>query len=318
VKLSIIIVNYRSWDSLERCLQSLVADGRHQVIVVDNASGDGKLTQVASRYPMVEFHESPVNGGFAHGCNQGAGKARGELLLFMNPDVLAEPAQVEALAEFRRAHPTYAICSARQVDANGRLQKAFDVFPDLLTWFKSVKSLLRLLRPSRFPNPYRELSGPVECDWVSGSIFLIGRAEFEQLGGWCESYWMYMEDCDLCFQARSQGLKVAYTPHVSFVHLHGGASRQTPEVTVRTKTETVISKHVFIDRHSRGFRNPANHLIVAVKSLVPLAVYSLLDLLTLHLVSPLKTRSRMFLGLLGYYRGSPGSRQWRSRNSVVS
>ncbi|NIP17308.1 MAG: glycosyltransferase [Xanthomonadales bacterium] len=312
--LSIIIVNYRSWEVLKDCLTALAAGGDEdlEVIVVDNCSDDGRLGAFAGQFPSVRFIESDRNGGFAHGCNLGAGQAHGGHLLFMNPDVIPEPGQVSALLEIKLANPDVAILGARQVDARGRTQKAFDVFPDLLTWYKSVKSLLRVLRPSRFPNPRRPGKGLLGVDWVSGSILLIGRSEFERLGRWCEEYWMYVEDCDLCYTARRQGLEVAFSHDVSFVHLHGGASRRTPEITATTKAETVISKHVFIRRHSSGMRRVLNHAIVASKSLAPLAVYGLLDLLTLRRVRPVNRRASKLPGLLRYYAGAPWSRGWCS------
>ena len=75
------------------------------------------------------------------------------------------------------------------------------MFPDLLTWYKSVKTLLRVIRPGRFPNPRREYAGLIDVDWVGGSILLVSREHFDHLGGWCEDYWMYVEDCDLCYVA---------------------------------------------------------------------------------------------------------------------
>jgi GT2 family glycosyltransferase len=315
VRLSIVIVNFRSWDCLDDCLRALgntMLTGGVEIVVVDNCSADGRLPAFSAQFPQVRFVESQRNGGFAYGCNLGARHARGAHLLFMNPDVIAQPESVMALLGTKLDHPEIAILGACQLDGRGRLQKAFDVFPDLLTWYKSVKAVLRVARPARFPNPRRPHSGLFEVDWIGGSIVLLSRADFDRLGGWCEEFWMYAEDCDLCYRAWQSGMRVAVTFDVTFVHLHGGASRQTAEITAATKAETVVSKHVFIRRHSRGARRLLNHAIVASKTLLPLLGWAALDLLTLRRIGALRRRIVKLPALGRYYAGAPWTRGWRS------
>lgn len=220
--------------------------------MVDNHSGDGEFESFSQRFEQVEFVLNNKNGGLAFGCNTGASIARGSELLFLNPDVIPGPGQVQALLGIKDQHNDVAILTARQVNARNQLQKAWDIFPDMLTYFKSVKSVLRKLLPARYPNPRAEQQDLLYCDWVSGAVFLVSRKDFDRLGGWCEEYWMYSEDCDLCFQAGCQGLRVACTAGVTFMHLHGGASRQNFDITVRTKTEAIISRHLFNHRNRSG------------------------------------------------------------------
>lgn len=319
--LSIVIVNYRSWDHLGACLESLSASEsagavEPEIIVVDNDSADGRLRQFVERFARVTFHANSGNHGFAHGCNAGARQARGDLLLFLNPDVVADLAQVERMVEVKRQHPDIAILSARQIGRSGRAQKAFDTFPGPFTSFSSVRTALRLLRPSAYPNPRAHHRDLVYCDWVSGSLLMISAADFERLGGWSEDYWMYMEDTDLCARARERGMKVAFTPRAEFVHLHGGASRRNDEITAITKSEVVISKHVYISRHFNGSRAGLFHAVVASKKLPGLMVSSLLDRLTFRAFRPLRERAQMLRLLRAYYARVLRSGNWLSRRSV--
>lgn len=313
--LSIIIVNYRSWDCLASCLEGLMEEGNNpdwEVIVVDNRSGDGRLQEFRARFPTVRFVENPRNGGFAYGCNRGAGLASGENLLFLNPDVIAGPDSVRELLERKHKNPDIAILSASQVDARGRPRKVFDVFPDKLTWFRTTKFLLRRLSPRRYPDPRRAFTGLLDCDWVSGSVFMIGRDDFHRLRGWREDYWMYVEDCDLCLRAARQGMRVACCGDVRVTHYHGGASRQNFSISVLTRTEAAISKHLFVHLNYRGLNRVVNHFCVFLAVVPKLLIYSLLDLLTLRRSETLRTRSGVLFGLFGHYGRVLRRKNWRS------
>lgn len=314
--LSIIIVNFRSWDCLERCLERLLEEGRDEsweIIVVDNQSADGVLDGFSRRFGHVVFHEAPRNGGFAYGCNLGAGLARGDALLFLNPDTVPEAGSVQSLLQLKEAHPDIAILSAGQVDARGQWRKVFDVFPHTLTWFRTSKFLFRLLAPKRFPNPRRAFEGLRDCDWVSGSVFMISRDTFEQLGRWREDFWMYVEDCDFCFRARQAGLRVALAGDIRMMHAHGGATRQNDAIAVLTRTEAAISKHVYVHLNHHGLDRSINHLCVFLAVVPKLVLMALLDGLTLRQVRTLRTRSGVLFGLISHYAHVVRSGDWRSR-----
>lgn len=316
MKLSIVIVNYRAWAFLRECLQSLESDpdsSAWQIIVVDNYSDDGKLTAFKTDFPSVEFIETGRNGGFAFGCNAGASSAKGEQLLFLNPDVIVRTGQVAKLLEVNNGLDKPTILTATQVNGKGQPQKTWDIFPNLLTYLKSVKSLLRRIMPSRYPNPRDKHSELIICDWVSGAVFLIDRQNFEELGGWCEDYWLYSEDSDLCYLARQKGMQVACTSEVTFLHHHGGASRQNREITVLTKTEAIISKHVFNSRHRRGLLRVCNHLLIFLTNVPELLFWTLLDAVTLRRFKALSIRRSMLKQLLAHYFKALKTGDWRSR-----
>lgn len=292
--------------------EELVTNGC-EIIVVDNHSVDGQIPIFKERFPGVQFDEAPRNGGFGYGCNRGARLSTGKLLLFLNPDVIPEPGSIRKLGEIKQGQPDLAILSASQVDARGRWRKVFDVFPNRLTWFRTSKFFLRLFFPRRYPDPRKPFTGLLDCDWVSGSVFMIGRDEFEQLGGWREDYWMYAEDSDFCLRARRAGKRVALTGDVRMMHAHGGASRQNFEISVLTRTEAVISKHVFVHLNYRSLNRAVNHICVFLAVVPKLVFFSLVDLLTLRQSKTLRTRSSVLAGLLLHYGRVMRCGDWRSR-----
>jgi GT2 family glycosyltransferase len=317
VTASVIIVNYRTWEHLERCLAGLVGGAPGpaldlDVVVVDNDPADGRRREFERRFETVRFIGNRGNPGFAHGCNLGAAHARGEWLFFVNPDLVADPQRLARLLAVKQRHPEVAILTGRQVDADGRPQKAFDCFPRPWTSLSMLRWAARKVAPRRFPDPRSHHTDLVHCDWVSGSLLLMAAEDYRRLGGWSEDYWMYMEDVDLCARAHRMGLRAAYTPEVEFVHAHGAASRRDEQTTALTKSETVISKHVYIAGHFEGLRARSFHTLVAVKTLPGLALGALLDRLTLGRVPALCVRSRMLRILAPYYLRSLRGGGWLS------
>lgn len=314
MKLSIVIVNYKAWQHIQKALDVLAEafPDDWEVIIVDNASDPGELARYQARYPWVKMIGNPANSGFGTGCNIGVERASGEQLLFMNPDVIATVDEIRALIAEKSAHPDVGLIAPRQVGDDGRPQKVFDEFPGLLNQSKSLKALRRLLLPGRKPNPRGSHDELVYCDWITGAFLLIDRADFEQLGGWSRDYWMYVEDADLCKRATDAGMRVAYTPNVEVVHSHGGSSHINVDVRTLTKLEVIISKHVYTSHHIPGLRGILTHLFIALLKVPALALGTVLNLVTLGRSATLRVRQRMLSGLLGYYAGAIRTKSWLS------
>lgn len=318
-EISIVIVNYRNWERLSRCLLSLKpllgsASPATEIIVVDNASCDMCLPEFVRDHPGVRFMENDGNWGFADGCNCGAREACGEFLLFLNPDAEDPGGGIAALLAVAHAHPGAAILTTRQVDENGRAQKVFDAFPSLGTLFGPVRAILRLVAPGRYPDPRRDRAGYLEVDWVSGAVLLIRRSVFEALGGFSNGFWMYSEDVDLCRRARNAGYKVAVAGTMTLVHAHGGASRRDLETAAFTRSEVVVSRHYYASRHLGRWQAPLYHLALAVTRFVPAVLAAAICVIGLGALQAVRIRAGMARHLARYYWRVP-SAGWRSRRA---
>ncbi len=321
MQLSIIIVNYKSWHHLTTLLSGLknassLNNKDWEIIVVDNASNDDHLLEFKKTYQNITFIENSENNGFAYANNIGAQYAKGMYLLFMNPDVIAAPSEIIKLLNEKIAHPEIGVLSAQQLDKKGRLQKSFDRFPDLITYFRTVRNIMRYIAPKKNPNPRKRRTTIIDCDWVSGSLILISRNDFELINGWNEDYWMYAEDMDLCKKAANVGLRRAITPVAEFVHAHGGASRLNPEVTLITKSEVMKSAHVYVQNHFTGVHRLINHCILVLRDLSPLILAGLLNILTFGKINKLALRFKLLKELLKYYRSVAKNGSWLSERSV--
>ncbi|EKO3628608.1 glycosyltransferase family 2 protein [Vibrio metschnikovii] len=73
----------------------------------------------------------------------------------------------------------------------------------------------------------RSLSVPKDIDaWVSGAFLAISCANYQQLGGLDEKYYMYCEDIDFCYRAKLSGLPITLDYHIQAIHYRQRASKK--------------------------------------------------------------------------------------------
>ena len=127
VVLTIIIVTYLSRDEIRECLDSIprtLDGGEVEVIVVENASGDGIGEVIARDYPWVQFLDPGENLGFGKANNLGYEAARGEYVLFLNPDTISNEAAYLHCLRRLRAEPDIGIISPKLVMRDGEMHLA--------------------------------------------------------------------------------------------------------------------------------------------------------------------------------------------------
>ncbi|MFT4022395.1 MAG: glycosyltransferase family 2 protein, partial [Flavihumibacter sp.] len=201
---SVIIVNYKVAPWLEQCLLSLRLAARQQaceVIVVDNASNDESVA-LPALFPEVRFIWLDENKGFGEACNAGAREARGEWLLFLNPDTLVVPALLRGMAGFIATHPQTGAVGVRMVDGRGRfLPESKRGMPYPFAVFFRMSGLSRLFPRNRLINHYYQGQLDPHKTWpvdvLAGACMAVRRTVFEKLGGFDEAFFMYGEDIDL-------------------------------------------------------------------------------------------------------------------------
>ena len=319
IDVSLIIVNYRGWSHLEKCLDAFVLFQGDQfsfeVIVVDNCSNDGQLALFQKRFPAYSFILNSGNNGFSNGCNLGASSAKGKYILFLNPDILASESAILALLQTIRRNPEFMILSCKQINDNGREEQTCRLFPSFLTLNGILRAFYRKLKQKELSirlTVEQEIANP---DWVSGSVVLISKQDFVALGGWDESYWLYYEDVDLCLRVVKLGGKVGLCNHIDIVHNHGGATRINLRTAVLTKTEVVISLHVFLSKHYSAFHAVLLHFMVILEFLLGNLIPAMLGI-PLFFIKRLNLYTRLYFKVLSYYLFALVNCTWLSPRSV--
>jgi GT2 family glycosyltransferase len=317
--ISIIIVNYRSWKPLQNCLESLLSINDSEiifeVIVIDNFSNDGQFINFKNKFKDYIFIQNNKNSGYSTGCNMGAKKAKGNHLLFLNPDTIISAATLNTLFFTYKKNPEIGILSCLQFDKNNTFFNQKRKFPTFLQLFILTKYFQKIVfktNSTSFFSTNKELFYP---DWTTGALIFISRYWFEKVGGWNEDYWLYFEDVDICKKIREQKGIIAVTNKTTILHEHGGSSRINFETEYISKTEVIISKHVYIKNNFSTFSKiPAQTFLI----LFTLLEKIILSLLSLLLFSNLKIKTNRYIlkNLCLYYSNALIKQTWLSQRSV--
>ena len=90
---------------------------------------------------------------------------------------------------------------------------------------------------NRFTRAYKLLdfdhATELEVEWVSGAAMLVRRSAFEEVGGFDEGFFMYVEDVDLCARLTKAGWAAIYLPRAEMLHHVAGSSRRAPYKMIR-------------------------------------------------------------------------------------
>lgn len=314
--LSIVIVSYKGWNRLVKCLESLetLSFSRFsgEIIVVDNHSDEPAIYELEKRFSGYTFIHNPVNGGYGNGVNLGVSASAGRYILVLNPDTVATEAEIEKLLNVAINNPGFGLVSCRQVSEKGKESVVTGDFPHFFNLTGFQRAVFSGRREE--PDPGRNILYP---DWVSGSVMLMKRTVFNQCSGFDEDFWMYFEDVDICRRIRDLGLVVACCRHITIEHNHGGSSRINIKTAALTKTEVHISRHLYISKHMKGPERIVTESFLVINNLVTGGLTAVAGLI-FFFIPKLFLRSTMFASLVRYYLGALKNLTWLSPRSVHS
>jgi len=239
VSVAVLIVNYRTYDALDRCLASLrphVGDD-DEVVVVDWVSDAAEREGLATRHPFASWLPSSDNLGFSAGINRAAAATTAPVLLWLNPDTVVEGPVVRQLEAWLSDHPTVAVAGPKVVNSDGTVQPSARRFPGVSTVFGGRSSWLTRRFPNNWFSRRNLLQGDgrhaAEVDWLAGACLATRRDAFERLGGLDESFFMYWEDADYCRRATALGFTCHYVPTSAVRHAGGAASARNVVPSIR-------------------------------------------------------------------------------------
>lgn len=218
--ISAIIPTYRALRYLPACLSALRAQlaPHDEIILVDNASLDHAGAWARQYARDVRLIELPQNLGFAGGVNAGIAAARGELLLLINDDALAEPGCVEALWQALYEAPAAGA-------AAGVL--TFSRRPDVIASAGIAMRRDGVATDLQLGAPLADLPAtPVEIFGACGGLALLRRSLIDDVGPFAADFFSYLEDADLAWRARLRGWGCRLAPAARARHVYSASSGQ--------------------------------------------------------------------------------------------
>lgn len=230
-ELSIVMVTYNSEAHVGKALLALpkaAAATNVEVIVVDNASADASADIVRKESPEAKIIISSANVGFGAACNLGARHARGEFLLFLNPDSEADPGAIDLAVNYLTKHPEVGIVGGRTRYPDGRLNPTC-CFAEPTLWSAVcyATGIASVFRRSRLFNPEAlgtwDRDSDRTVDVITGCFALLRTSLFHYLRGFDERFFMYSEDADLSRRIRDLGLLCVHLREARLIHYGGGS-----------------------------------------------------------------------------------------------
>lgn len=208
---SIVVLSYNSREDLAECISSLINQTYHsfEIIVVDNASMDGSEEFIRINYPEIKVVQTGKNLGYAAGNNAGFEIAKGEYIVVVNPDTVADPEWLAELIKPLENDQTIAATTSKILiyHQKDRINAcAFRSHPTGLTFCRGLnKSAVE------FDN-YQEVSS------VSGCSLAIRSNMLKSINGFDPDFFLYQEDTDLSWRIRFAGGKIMYVPKSVIYH----------------------------------------------------------------------------------------------------
>jgi hypothetical protein len=239
--LSVVVVTWNCRSFLGPCLDAVwcsVKEHSIEVIVADNASGDGVVDYLRGEWPDVRVIETGGNFGFAVANNRAFAAARGRNVLLLNPDTLVRPGALDQLVAYLDEHPEAGVVAPRLLYPDGSDQGTARRFPSPAVAVLGRRSpFTRLFPNNRWSKRYlvgrdHPNDRPFEVDWVSGACLMVPRAVIDEVGGLDEGFFMHWEDADWCFRVKQAGRSVWCIPDAQVTHHEGGSRRGWPAAQV--------------------------------------------------------------------------------------
>jgi GT2 family glycosyltransferase len=212
---SIVIPNIDGQSLLAACLSSIdEPDITVEVILVDNGSTDSSKEYAQNTYGNVIIIANDKNEGFARACNQGAAKARGKYIVFLNNDVRLESHTLSTMVSMMQLYPTAGACQPTIVKQDGTFENggSYLTATGFLYHLTESEVLSKANVSRRFA--------------LNGACLLVRHEAFVEAGGFDETFFAYFEETDLCWRMLRLGWNLLHIRSVKATHAVGATTQR--------------------------------------------------------------------------------------------
>ncbi len=212
-------------------MESAITSLQAEVIVIDNNSSDGSVSYLQNRFPFIQFIVNKENVGFGRANNQGLAIAKGDYILFLNPDtIIPEDCFTKCISFFENNNDCGAL-GIRMLDGSGNfLPESKRSFPTPMTAFFKLVGLAKFFPKSSIFNKYAlgylDENKNHEVDVLAGAFMMVRKDIIEVTKGFDEIFFMYGEDVDLSYRIQQTGYKNYYFAESAIIHFKGESTKR--------------------------------------------------------------------------------------------
>ncbi len=258
IDVSVIIVNYNSFNLLDECLKSLF-DFNHEllleVIVVDNNSTEGNIESIIKKYPFVQLIKNKSNLGFAAANNQGLNIAKGKYILFLNNDIVFLDDAIKQVYDFAESKKNDLFIGCQLLNKDLSKQESVVEFPGLWNAVTENLFLYKIFEKSSLFNKYYqnyfEYDSPQQVDVIKGAFMFCSANAVKMLHGFDKRFFFYSEETDLCYRFKKLGGEIYFLPDIEIIH-YGGESTDK-NLWFKFKNQTT-GKIQYYQKHFNGWK----------------------------------------------------------------
>ena len=244
---SIIIINYHSAGMVIDCINSVrekTKQNSYEIIVVDNASGDGSVELLRRTFPEITVIASEENLGFGKANNLGAAQAKGEYLFLLNPDTILVNDAIGILHDYLEANPGTGVAGGNLYTPEMAPAPSFcRRFDDLAlekrrtSWSAliggKIRDKLHLRAAGKPMDEFNHTAQPQKVAYIFGADMMLKKQVFDTVGGFDPAFFMYGEEEELTWRITCLGLDVMCVPQAQIIHLEGATVKQVNEFSPR-------------------------------------------------------------------------------------
>lgn len=237
-----------------------------EVIVVDNASQDGSKDYLRGKFPTVRFIWNKENVGFARANNEALAVAKGEYILFLNPDTIVAEDSFSTCIHFLEKHKDAGAVGVHMIDGCGKfLKESKRAYPTLAASFYKLSGLSTLFPSSPTFSKYHlghlDPSQDHEVDVLSGAFMMAPRNVLDRTGGFDDRFFMYGEDIDLSYRIQKLGCRNYYCAKTTIIHFKGESTKKGSLNYVRMFYLAMI---IFVQKHYTGITAKLFRIVLKV------------------------------------------------------
>ena len=212
VKVSIIIINYNTFDLTCKCIESIYAKTiglNYEIILVDNNSTDTNPENFLTLFPNIILVKSNKNIGFAKGNNLGIKKAKGETILLLNSDIVLINNAIKICYDRLHKEDDLAVISSALFNRDNSYQKQCNrqenIIVALFELFRIHKLLPKKRKAKILQGSYFDHKTPMYTDKVWGAFFMIKKEIINSFPNrkLHDDFFMYGEDVQWSYYIRN-------------------------------------------------------------------------------------------------------------------